>query len=348
MSFDLRIRGKSYSGAKSGSISLDIESIANSFTATVTNFWSESITDIKAGDSVDIYVDGSKRFSGWIDNAQPSISGGGNLISISGRSKAGDLVDCTPDANVSEFKNQSFEGLVNALASPFGVSATAKVSTGSAIETVNYEQGETIAEFIRKEAIKKELLLYSDSNGGIVIDNSGTTSSGLQFIDGQNILNATASVDYSQRYSKYIVKGDRPSTMQISEEDATESQAIATDSEIRYRPLIITVDGFADIEICKQRAKWEATIRKGKSVTYSVTVQGFFWNINQTCQLISNRLGANETLLISKIDNRFDQDGGKICNLTLVRPDAYAKQPDLNIEKSSNNPYLNIDEFITG
>lgn len=341
MSFQLRINGKSYEGAKSGNINIGIDSVANSFSATVTNFWSSSVTEIKSGDSVEIYADGVKRFSGWIDRAQPSISEEGNLVSISGRSKAGDLIDCTPDATQSEFKNQSFESLVDIFADMFDISVSTNVDTGEIIETSNYEQGETIIEFLKKEAVKKGLLMYSDSSGNLVIDRAGTVSSGLIFKDGENILECSASVDYSNRYSKYIVKGDRQSNAFIEEADATESQAIAIDSEIRYRPLIIIVDGQADNAICEQRAKWEAAIRAGKSVSYSVKLQGWYFNLNELCVLDSRRIGANsESLLISRIVNSFDTNG-RTCSMELVRPSTFAEPPSLTVEKPKKiNPYL--------
>jgi len=327
MSMQFRINGKSFDGAKSGTINIGIDSIANSFNAVITNFWSSSVTEIKAGDSVEIYMDESKRFSGWIDNAQPSIGGDGNLVNISGRSKSGDIIDCTPDTAQSEFKNQTLESLIGALVSPFGISVSAKVSTGEIIKTANYEQGETILEFIKDEAVKKGLLLYSDSAGNIVIDRAGTVSSGLNFIEGENILDCSARVDYSNRYSKYIVKGDQQSNSFISEEDATQSIAIATDTEIRYRPLIIIVDGVADNDICAQRAKWEAKIRRGKSVSYSVRLQGWYFNLNETCVLQSERIGANsEQLLISRIRNSFSPSG-KICEMELVRQIHSQKPP---------------------
>ncbi len=341
MSMQFNINGKSFEGANSGTINIGIDSIANSFNAVLTNFWASSITDIKAGDSVEIYANDKKRFTGWIDKAKPAIGSDGNLINISGRSKTGDLIDCTPDATQSEFKNQKLESLINALASPFGITVSSNVDTGNIIETANYEQGETILDFIKDEAIKKGLLLYSNSDGNIVIDRAGTVSSGLNFIEGENILDCSASVDYSNRYSKYIVKGDQQSNSFISEEDSTQAQAIAIDSEVRHRPLIIIVDGVADNDICLQRAKWEATIRQGKSITYSVKLQGWYFNLNQTCVLQSERIGAkSENLLISRIINSFSPTG-KICEMELVNPDTYAQPPQLKLDKSKKeNPYF--------
>jgi len=340
MSMQIRINGKSFEGAKSGSINIGIDSVANSFNATLTNFWTSSISEIKSGDSVEIYMNEAKRFSGYIDKAHPAVGDDGNLITISGRSKAGDIIDCTPDTAQSEFKNQSFESLVNALVSPFGISASPNVSTGSIIKTANYEQGQTVFEFIKKEAIKKGLLLYSDESGNIVIDRAGTSSSGLNFVEGENILDCSASVDLSNRYSKYIVKGDQQSNQFIDETDATQAIAVATDSEIRYRTLIIIVDGVADNEICEQRAKWEATIRQGKSLSYSVKLQGWYFNLNQTCVLKSARIGANENLLISRIRNSFSENG-KLCEMELVRPETFAEPPALALDKpKKDNPYF--------
>lgn len=342
MSMELRIGGKSYDGAKSGSLNLNIDSVANSFSALVTNFWATSITEIKAGDSVEVYMEGSKRFTGWIDRASPDIGGQGNLVNISGRSKSGDIIDCTPDVTQSEFKNQTFESLVLALVAPFGLTVKANVSTGEVIESANYDQGESIFEFLKKEAIKKGLLMYSDTSGNLVIDKAGTTSSGLIFKEGENILSCNARVDYSNRFSKYIVKGDQQSNPYVDEEAATNPMAIATDEEIRYRPLIIMVSGKATDAICEQRAKWEAAIRIGKSVTYSVTLQGWYFNLNETCTLQSNRIGANESLLISKITNSFSESG-KICTMELVRPITFSELPKLKVEKQKKvNPYLNL------
>jgi len=338
MSMEVRINGKSYSGLKSGSVSMSIEDIANQFSATLSNFWSESITEISSGDSIEIYMDGSKVLTGYIDIASPIIDQGGNLVTISGRSKAGDLVDCTPNETQSEFKKQTFTAIASALAGNFGIGISENTSTGGAIETVNYEQGETCHALLKREAEKKGLLLYSDTSGNVVIDRAGTQNSGLNFIEGENIINANVNIDFSKRFSKYIVRGDQQSTMELSEEDATRSQAIATDSEVRTRTLILIVDGNADNSVCKERAAWEATVRRGKSITYTVSLLGWYFNINQLCTLKSNRLGVDRSdLLITRIDNSFSEQG-KICNLTLMSPDAFAQAP-LALEKSNINKF---------
>jgi len=105
--------------------------------------------------------------------------------------------------------------------------------------------------------------------------------------------------------------------------------------------LIIIVDGVADNDICAQRAKWEAKIRRGKSVSYSVRLQGWYFNLNETCVLQSERIGANsEQLLISRIRNSFSPSG-KICEMELVRPDTFAEAPTLALDKpKKENPYF--------
>jgi len=340
---ELLISGNNYQGVKSGSVTCSISSIANSFNATLNNFSKQQISSIKAGLPLSIKFEGELVLTGYIDAVSPSYDNRETSISIKGRSKAGDLVDCTLPEIGTEWKKKNVIQIANIWGSSFGISFTGE--SGSLIETINYEYGTEVFEALKKHTEKEGLIVYSLPNGNCLISVTNIGSSGLSFIEGQNIISFGGDIDLSNVFSSYIVKGSAQSNLQQSEEEASNAPNAVLNNKMRNRPLVIIADGNADIGVCKKRAEFEEKIRIGQSESYTVAVQGWLstTNLNKTAIMdLSNSFGIKKTMLISGMTLSVSEDGST-TEVTLANTEAFVT--DQTKKTLDKNPYT-LQEFL--
>lgn len=351
----LKIAGTAHDGWKSISINRSLETISGAFQLSLTDKWTNSLgvtpARIVPGASCEVQIDGETVITGYIDKTEPSYDGFTHTITVSGRDKAGDLVDCSVITGTGEWKNLKLEAIANIICDPFGIPVATEVDTGEKIPTFNIEQGMTAFEAIQKLCSLRACLAISDGQGGITITRAGSASVSAVLLEGTNILAASATYDVTERYSQYICKGQKQGDDNSSTTAITRPKSTITDANIeRYRPLVIVADGQADTKKCQVRAKWEAAVRSGKSRTFAVTVAGWkmpsgeLWPINKLVSLQSNWLGVSDTLLIAGMNFRLDE-AGELTELALIPAEAYAVIPDDTIKKKTKgaegNPYLN-------
>src|SRR4051794_20004275 len=97
---ELHIAGQRFVGWTSVSIDRSIDNLANTFSVESTTRWnldeeSDISIRIDEGDAVEVWFDGAHLLSGYIDDVEESVGPDSWTVSISGRSKAGDLCDCS-------------------------------------------------------------------------------------------------------------------------------------------------------------------------------------------------------------------------------------------------------------
>jgi prophage tail gpP-like protein len=208
-------------------------------------------------------------------------------------------------------------------------------------------------EAIQKLCSLRSCLAISDGKGGILITRAGTEKLSDSLTEGQIIKSGQAKYDVTERFSQYIVKGQKQGTDNLSTDAITKAKAVVEDENVtRYRPLIIVADGETSTKDCQLRARWEATVRRGKSRTFTIAVNGWkapsgqLWPLNKLIAVKSPLLGVDDTLLIVGTGFKLD-NGGEITDLTLMPADAYAVIPDDKIKKkkgkgkgAEGNPYI--------
>ncbi len=321
-----------YSGWLTVDINLSIESLSGVFTLTLTDKWLASGDNpaIQPGDQCALIIDGTTVITGYVDRVMPGFTEKSHTVTVTGRDKAGDLVDCSITGSNTQFKNLLIEKIITTLCTPFGVSVKADVTTGDIVVNFAYEQGMSVFEGIQKLCKMRQCLALSDGEGGLLITRAGTQTQEVSLVEQENILALTAEYDYSVRYSEYIVKGQQQAANLLGTDSVSGNVAYSYDTAIsRHRPLIVIADGPATIKNCQQRADWENSTRRGKSKRYTVTVAGWrqtttgkLWALNQTVTLKSPLVGVYDNLLIAQVNFKLDE-GGEITVLQLTSPDSY-------------------------
>jgi prophage tail gpP-like protein len=329
----LLVNGQSYSGWKKISITQSIEAIASGFDLQVTDKWGilGTVRPIKEGDACQLKSGRDLILSGYIDEVSPVYTKDDHSISISGRSRAGDLVDCTIEGGKWEFQNHSLEAIVACIARPFGLTVSKKCDTGEPFDSkFAFEPGEKAFEAIDRACKMRGVLPISDAAGNILLVQTGDTYADTDLVFGKNIESVRGRFSAKDRYSCYTVKGQRTGTNDFFGKEAAHIKGSATDPNVtRYRPLTIIAEGQVDSRKATVRAEWEASVRAGRSGTVAVVVTGWrqnsgeLWKTNTLVEVYIPPLQLEyDPLLITDLTFSLSESGSE-TEITLRKPAAY-------------------------
>ena len=331
----LLVGGREYGGWQEVSVTRSMEAVAGSFSVRVSERWAGQDTrwPIRPFDAVRVLMGGHRVVSGYVDSVRPAFDSGQHAVTITGRDKTGDLVDCSAVHSPGEWRGLDLVRLAGVLCKPFGVSVRAAVGVGAAFDVFKLQPGETAWEAIDRAARMRGVLVMSDGAGGLVITRAGQGRATTALVQGANILAASGEYQATERYSDYTVKGQHFGTDELNGEAAATVQATASDSGVpRYRPLVVIAETAVALGGARDRAQWEATVRAARADRVTVTVQGWqqedgsLWPVNALVNLRSSWLGIDGDMLITGV--RYNLGGqGTTTELTLARPDAFTPEP---------------------
>ena len=179
-----------------------------------------------------------------------------------------------------------------------------------------------------------------DGKGGMVLLKAGVGTASGSLRQGQNILSAEGQFDMADRFSDYIVKGQKPGTDKGWGKDACAVRGQYRDQAVqRYRPMLIRAEQSGDSSNAHQRAAWECSVRAARAVTVTATVQGFrqqgvgreqsgpLWQLNQMADVDLPYLRISQRLLVAGVEFRRDATSGSTTRLTLRDPAAFKPEP---------------------
>ncbi|MGD1469022.1 phage baseplate assembly protein [Vibrio harveyi] len=336
----LKAGGNVYGGWTKISITRSLEAMSGSFDLELTWKWLGSkekykafVEPIKQGEACIIEIGGERVITGYIDDWVPSYDETQVIISVSGRDKTADLVDCSIDMTSGQFNNQTLDRIANAVCKPFGIKVIVNADVGEAFQRIQIEQGETPHELLSRLARQRGVLLTSDTFGNLVITRRSREQAGVSLILGENVKAARGRFSYRQRFSNFKVKCVGASW---GEYDSSESitvggiEANVKDSEIkRYRPLIIVNEEITTADGAAKRGQWEKqrSLAKANGAEYTVTgwripQTGKLWNFNTLVPVIDEIIGIDEELLISSVMFSED-DGGRLAVISVVKPESF-------------------------
>lgn len=314
---ELLINNQAYYGWTSASISRSIETLSGGFSLELADKWQDRMLrwPVKPGDECVLrygHAANDVFITGYVDKTSISLDAGSHSLSVSGRDKTADLVDCSAVQKPDQWNNQTLTQIARVLAAPFGVTVTAQGSVGDAIPTFKLQPGEKAFDAIERICRMRAVLATSDGLGGIVFITAGSGGKcDIALEEGVNVLSISGDFDFMDRFSEYTVKGQQSGTNAAAagssksslagveivtsdgagnqgnagdaSKDASTTQKAAapasgrmTDAEItRYRPLVIVSESEASAQTPAMRAAWEATVRAARSVRLNVVVQGW-------------------------------------------------------------------------
>lgn len=331
---------KVFEGWKDLSITRELNAAASDFQLQLVDKWrvDQEPWRVQPGDAVHIHVGKNSLLTGYVDKMEASVSAGQRSVTMMGRSKTGDLVDCSADA--SGLTGLNIQEVAEKLCAPFGIRVVMRTSPGATFDTVQIQQGETVFSVLDRLARQRKLLMYPSYDGNLVFEAEGTRKARAELRQGVNVLSGTARFDNSNRFSKYIVKGQDIGWRGSVEEKAVAPTGEATDAGVtRNRPLIVMAEGTVDDGSSGDRATYEASVRRAKSLEVEVELQGWFqpdgslWEINEIVFTDIGFLGVRRKMLVKKVV--FSKNGsGTTTTLTLILAGAF----DFKKEKPKEDP----------
>jgi len=186
----LRIDGVDWAYWKSVEITRQMDAIAGTFSISLADRWvnGAQALPIAAGMECEVLIGRDPVLKGYIDKSSPFFSAVDHGISISGRDKSADLVDCSAVHKPGHWMNVTVLQLAGILGQPFGVSVTAEGDIGAPIPSFKLEQGETAFEALDRALKLREILACPDGAGGLVLLKVGARQNDTTLKQGDNIL----------------------------------------------------------------------------------------------------------------------------------------------------------------
>lgn len=296
---------------------------------------------------------------GHVETVAPDVSPGNASVTISGRDKTGDLIDCSALAEgPAELTGVKLEAAAAKIAEPFGLKVRAEVDTGETFDRYSIDLGETAFSAIEKGARQRSVLILSDGIGNIVITRTGKTRAPDGINLPGNVIGIRASFSTANRFSKTVVRGqsersgktrssasldataepigvdsrdDGDGSARERERKGTVATGRADDDEIkRYRPIVHLARSKAGAVSAQDEADWRnrTSRAEGDEQTYTVKgheVNGQLWTVNQVVSVSDAFLGIERDLLISAV--RYTEAEEITTDISVCSAEAFDKEP---------------------
>jgi prophage tail gpP-like protein len=317
-----------FTGWKSVIFTSDLEAAATSFSVTLSDDIEDdtSVLPVLPGDTCQLALEDEIVLSGYIDGISGKYDAESHEYSMVGRSKIGDLVDCSAIVKGGVFNNQTISQIAQTLCEPFGVKVQPLVDVGAPLKQHRTEDA-SAHEVIERACRRRGLLLSSSALGELIISEVGQEQIVTPIVKGANVKGSNGRFTHNERFSKYIVKGqadDGGEGWELSQQ--IHPKGVADDPLIkRYRPLIIDAeDGETDFA---KRAQFEATTRLGRSMSITYTLQGWqhaegLWQINKLVRVVDSYFGIDGWMLISAVTFTLGKNG-TTTDITVIPKEAF-------------------------
>lgn len=346
----LRIGSTEFTGWKSASVTRSIESLCGSFSVVIYPKEDDDLGKIPPNVEVDIMLGKEQVLRGIVDSISSSLSDRGLEVTLSGRSRTADIVDCSAMNLPGKWKETDLLSLSKSLLKPFGIKVVNELSSYTKFP-FKLQSGESPFEALNRANEFQGALMLTDPIGRFIITKPGTVSAQDSIRYGENVMSAEMSVDYSSRFSEYTVKGQKrvkdssgwTSTREVN------FQASATDPVIssqRYRPKLFMAEAQATETQAQNRANLEASVRAAKSMELRVVLDGWkqrdgsLWPLNSLVFVnLPHFQIEKRQLLITSVTYFKGFDDGATTELILRRKDAYDKLIKKAVRESTVNKY---------
>lgn len=318
------------------SIKKEMEQLAPTFSFKIPQKFRKENPNFKLtpGVRVQINVNQQPVITGRIETLQSSLSSDDNSIVISGRALTGDLVDCAV-VGPMEYENLALDKLAEKLLQPFKLKVYLS-AVPQVIPKVSIKPGDTVFEVLDKYARLQGLFWVTTRGGNLRLASPGNSRADSIIAEDVNLKEGSVSIDHSQRFSKYVVKGQASADDNFPGVVSSVPEAEALDNGVtRYRPHVTIAEGNLTQELAKSRARWEAAYKLAKGFSVNVTVQGWqqasgiLWGLNQLTKIVSPSLGINGTFLSNSIEHLRTHSDGTITKIGFTLKDAYKIAPSI-------------------
>jgi prophage tail gpP-like protein len=363
----LRIKGQDFAEWTEAEVTRDLKDFSGSFRfrlydafrANQTFSYSSTGTalQIRPEMPVEVLVDGEKVLVGHIDTVEVDIDDKRAEVTIAGRDKTGDLIDCAAvTTGPAEFSNVKLEDAVKKIVQPYGLSVRSEIDTGDAFARYGIDLSETAFSAIEKGSRERNALVLSDGVGGVVITRTGKTRAPAGLSLPGNAMSSRGRYGHQRRHSHHYVRGqgekagkkrtgkpldstasplgveDRKAgdgSATQTERKGTTATGVAVDNEVtRYRPIVHHSRTKADQGSAQNEADWRMRSRRAANEEVSYKVKDFraagqLWRVNQIAYVSDSYQDVERDMLITRVSFRSNDQDGNVTELAIMSPEAF-------------------------
>ena len=330
-----------YVGWESIEVQRTVDQAASTFSVGVSS--PDKSFMFSPGSVVSVVYGGSVLVTGYIDTVAVEYSMDTHNISLEGRSKTKDIVDCSVlQDHLSEIKNKDIFQIAQLLCGPYGIQVRKSPGLDDLKKYPKFKpnHGETVHEALDRLASDSQVVLSDSPDGHLMLARLGklATANTLVRVGTENtkIKSGRCILDESDKYSEVQVSGQKRGTDDNFGKKVTKisSTRIQDASVKRYRYKLIEAKhemGQSDVDM---QASFQQSGNVGKGLKVSYTLQdwigngGELWQENRLVSVSDDMFPteANANLLIHSVRYRLDESG-TMCELELVQPSMTAVDP---------------------
>lgn len=339
--FSIVIDGRTVEGWQQIRVSRSLDEIADSWevgvVARATGSGAGETLLFEEGQTAVIKIDGAEVVTGYVDVVRRRKDAASRAITLSGRSKAGDLVDCSI-LGKHAWRDVSAIEIANDLTSYFGIVCSTKIAGLENVQRFRAKAGEEVFTALDKLARDAGARWQSRPTGDLELVRAGATRAEAALVAGVNIFESELTLDGSQRFSDYIFRSQMATSDNVFGDDAANVEVAVVDpGASRNRPLIVH-DDHKGIDGLKRRAEWERNTRAGRAVVLRITTISHeaparswyagtrLWTPGELVTVIDDAEGTSGEWLCAAVDLTYSDQGTRAA-LDLVGPKAYDPEP---------------------
>lgn len=294
----LLINGKTHGQWTNYDIVSDLLTPADDFSVTLGRPVDAKPDTVRAGDKVEVRVDGDTVLSGRIDRVQTVTEKGGKTLTIQGRDDAGVLLDCS--APLFNAQDMDLNQIIEKIVKPLGL-AKIRIDAAKTDKThkVQIEPGSRAWDALLEYAEANGLWPWLEPDGTLVIGGPDYTAAPVAELvlrtNGQNnnIKRLEVNRDMAARYSEVTVLAQ-------SHSGKNNIKATAKDESVKlHRPLIVTEPDIDSQAQAQRKAKKRLADSRLEGLTITATVQGHrtddgtLWQPGQRINVLSELDGID-------------------------------------------------------
>lgn len=302
---------------------------------------------------VTIFANGDLIFTGYIDERSILLEAKKSQLTLSGRSKGQDMIDCSADHTKGDYVNKSPLDIAKDQ-DAFGIGFSSDAALDP-IDRTRPNPGESLFSFVSDLCDEQDLTMTGMPDGSIKMTRAGANPprQAGALIEGVNIEKAEGHLGSSgkdkhgrhssahSRHSHVHVHGQR---YRDNGAAATQIHSLAQDSTVpRYRPHHHLHHRHTTAGHVKKKAQHKREAEAGNGLRATVTAAswrddaGAIWAPGNKVFVQSPSIGIVQDMLIEQVT--YKQSGaehqGSECLLALVDPRAHGGSGSAGVNKSS-------------
>lgn len=337
----IRVNGKEYFGFTSAIATKDVEDFCGQFSFTATGY----DFPINIQDECEIFVNGNKFLTGFIEKRNVSGSANDYTISVSGRDKLSLLVDNTISKSYQYIGGQTLSDFCQKLISDSNLNISVIAEKNPIIPAEDFPSCEidsTLFEVIDDVCKRLQVIATSSPDGDLMLISPSSDLYPTAIInnlsdENNNVLQYSYTEDFTNRFNTYKIYSQtnfssiiNPLNEDLNSYDVV---AIAQDDEINnQRKINIIMKNSYNESQASDYAKYTSNIRRVKSKTYQPTLllhqgteDGRVWEYNKLYNINDEFTGINTQMLCKSITYKYD-NSGETTDLVFIAKDAFQVQ----------------------